>query len=163
MADGMTAAQAATLYERDFHAWTEAQAGALRAAAEGRRVPLDWLNLAEEIESLGRRDFRDVTSRLSTVIEHLLKLQFSPAVEPREGWEATVSRSRREMDLVLEDSPSLRPRAIAVLEREAERGMREAVRSLRTRGEGRAASSAEAHGGRYTYEQVTGDWWPDPA
>ena len=46
-----------TLYEEDFVAWTEQQAEALRSAARGStNQPLDWENLAEEIESLGRSD-----------------------------------------------------------------------------------------------------------
>ena len=44
-----------SLYERDFFLWTQQQAEALRKAArEGSNLPLDWENLAEETESLGR-------------------------------------------------------------------------------------------------------------
>ena len=44
-----------TLYEEDTVAWSEQQAAALRAAARGgSNQPLDWENLAEEIESLGK-------------------------------------------------------------------------------------------------------------
>jgi hypothetical protein len=65
--------------------WAEAQAEGLRRAAEaGSNLPLDWYNLAEEIESLGRSQRRELRSRLATIIEHLLKLQFSPAMEPRD-------------------------------------------------------------------------------
>ena len=64
------------LYEQDFFRWTEEQARGLRAAAAMRlNAPLDWENLAEEIESLGRSDRRELASRVQTVIEHLMKLQ----------------------------------------------------------------------------------------
>ena len=48
-------ANAAQLYEKDFVRWTEQQATALRDAASlSTNLPLDWENLAEEIDSLGR-------------------------------------------------------------------------------------------------------------
>jgi uncharacterized protein DUF29 len=72
-----------SVYEQDFVRWAETQAETLRRAAEdGSNLPLDWYNLAEEIESLGRSQRRELRSRLATIIEHLLKLQFSSAVEP---------------------------------------------------------------------------------
>lgn len=68
-----------SLYEQDFMRWAEAQAEGLRRAAEaGSNLPLDWYNLAEEIESLGRSQRRELRSRLANIVEHLLKLQFSP-------------------------------------------------------------------------------------
>ena len=74
-------------YDEDFFLWTQGQAALLRdAAARGLDVPFDLANLAEEIESLGRRDRRGVGNRVARIIEHLLKLQHSPAVDPRRGW-----------------------------------------------------------------------------
>lgn len=73
----------AKLNEEDFVRWTEAQAATLRkAACLGINLPLDWENLAEEIDSLGRSQRRELRSRIATIIEHLLKLQCSPAAEP---------------------------------------------------------------------------------
>src|SRR5215204_3184394 len=98
----------AELYDEDFLLWTKEQARLLREAAErGVNLPLDWENLAEEVESLGRSDRRELRSRISTIIEHLLKLEHSSAREPREGWRNTVDRSRREAKLILKESPSL--------------------------------------------------------
>ncbi len=65
----------AQLYEKDFVRWTEQQAAALReAAALGTNLPLDWENLAEEIDSLGRSLRHELRSRILVIIEHLLKL-----------------------------------------------------------------------------------------
>src|ERR671921_278798 len=88
------------LYDQDFLLWTEQQATLLRESA-GRRLnfPLDWENLAEEIESLGKSQRAELRSRLTTIIEHLLKLEHSTAREPREGWEDTVGRTRHDADL----------------------------------------------------------------
>ena len=109
--------------EQDFSAWALAQAAAaaLRAARDavasaGRRriVPesvlrtLDWDNLAEEIEGLARRHWREPASRLVIIIEHLAKLENSSALEPRRGWNDTVEREREEVLEIMRDSPSLR-------------------------------------------------------
>jgi hypothetical protein len=90
---------ASELYQQDFVLWSAEQASALRKAAEsGTNLPLDWENLAEEIESLGRSMRSELRGRLATVVEHLLKLEFSPAPEPRRGWIETVFRERREVE-----------------------------------------------------------------
>jgi hypothetical protein len=98
------------LYERDFCEWTAEQAAALRAAAARRlNLALDFENLAEEIESLGRSDRRALASHVKRVTLHLLKLQYSPAQEPWAGWQDSVDLHRQEAHALLSDSPSLRP------------------------------------------------------
>jgi hypothetical protein len=106
----VTVSDSATrLYDRDFVRWTEQQSSALREASRfPTNLPLDWGNLAEEIESLGRSQRRELRSRLTAILEHLLKLEHSPAPDPRHGWMDTVERERSEIELLLEDSPSLR-------------------------------------------------------
>jgi Domain of unknown function DUF29 len=85
-----------SLYERDFVLWTKQQAEALRAAARsGSNQALDWENLAEEIESLGRSDRRELHSQIYRIIRHLAKLQFSPATDPRRGWREAIRDGRR--------------------------------------------------------------------
>src|SRR6185437_16269637 len=108
-------------YEQDFYAWTQEQAALLRATGGAAQAgvnarqdlpahlrALDWVNLVEEIESLGRSDRWELSSRISLVIEHLAKLEFSPTPEPRVGWMETIDRSRGEIAAIPKDSPSLR-------------------------------------------------------
>src|SRR5947209_2970432 len=84
-----------TLYDEDFVAWTQQQAEALRSAARGKtNHPLDWENLAEEIESLGKSDRRELHSQIYRIIRHLAKLQFSSAEEPRRGWRESIVDGR---------------------------------------------------------------------
>ena len=52
----------------------------------GTNLLLDWENLAEEIDDLGPSIRHQLRSRISTIIEHLLKLEHSPASRPRRGW-----------------------------------------------------------------------------
>ena len=85
------------LYDVDFVAWTEQQAEALRATAHGgTNQPLDWENLAEEIESLGKSDRRELRSQIYRIIRHLTKLQFSQATDPRGGSSGTSGTPLRQ-------------------------------------------------------------------
>jgi hypothetical protein len=81
-------------YDDDFFAWTQHQAAVLReiAVADNR---LDRENVAEEIESLGRDQRDAVRSQVHRIIEHLLKLQYSPAAQPRLGWMRSIADARR--------------------------------------------------------------------
>src|ERR1700722_5200578 len=91
-----------TLYDEDFVAWSQEQAEALRAAARsGSNQKLDWNNLAEEIDDLAKRERRELASRISTIVEHLVKLDHSPAREPRSDWRRTIRRTRIEIERIL--------------------------------------------------------------
>jgi Domain of unknown function DUF29 len=156
------------LYEKDFYAWAHQQATALRAAWElmrhGRNEPLenlDWENLAEEIEGLAQRDRRELESRIALIIEHLTKLRHSPARDPRAGWTETVGRSRRDIQRILSDSPSLRRQVPDLIEGNASDAVRLAARSLLEHGEIDATAVASLFAS-YTPEQVVDDWWPEP-
>ncbi|MGH7814077.1 MAG: DUF29 domain-containing protein [Candidatus Binataceae bacterium] len=100
------------LYERDYCDWTVTQARALRAR---RTHDLDWENLAEEIESLGRSDARALKSHLARLMAHLLKwtLQASKRTQSKRAansWRGSVNDARREIRDLLDDSPSLKHR-----------------------------------------------------
>ena len=103
----------ATLYDTDFHAWTQEQAAKLRAlVAERTNLDLDLEHIAEEIESVGASDRRELHSRLARIIEHLLKLEDSTLSEPRNGWKSSVRAERTSLERLLEQSPSLRRWAV---------------------------------------------------
>jgi hypothetical protein len=96
-------------YDDDFFLWTQQQAEALRHAARARiNEPVDWENVAEEIESLGKRDRREIKSRIFQILLHLLNLRMSSRDEPREHWISELRAQRREISDLLQDSPSLR-------------------------------------------------------
>ncbi|MGE0500599.1 MAG: DUF29 domain-containing protein [Rhizobiaceae bacterium] len=93
----------ATPYEADYALWCAEQGALLRA---GRLNALDRENLAEEIESLGRSDKREIRSRLEVLVRHLLKWEYQ-ATKRKSGWLSTIFEQRTQLKLVLEDSPSL--------------------------------------------------------
>jgi len=93
-----------SLYERDFYAWTQDQAAKLRARAHN---DIDWENVAEEIESLGRSDRREIRKRLGTLLVHLLKWQFQ-AEKRKAGWLLTIREQRYQIKNLIDESPSLK-------------------------------------------------------
>ncbi|UEM20473.1 DUF29 domain-containing protein [Skermanella mucosa] len=88
---GQPASKPETKYETDYVAWTREQAEMLRSR---RWDGLDLDHLIEEIEDLGGSDLAAVESHLVRVVEHLLKLEHSPARNPRDGWEDSVDTHR---------------------------------------------------------------------
>jgi hypothetical protein len=144
----------ARLYEEDFHEWALEQARLLR---ERRFEELDLDNLIEEVDDLARRDLQSVRSRVRTIIEHLLKLEHSPAEAPRAGWRDTVRAQRDDLEDDL--TPSLRKVLGNDLESLYLRTRRRTAASLRDHGEDAAADSLPLTC-PYTLDQITGDWLP---
>jgi Domain of unknown function DUF29 len=91
------------LYEQDFYAWANEQAALLRA---GEISAADIENIAEEIESIGRGEKRELICRLSVLLAHLLKWRFQPE---RRGhsWTYTIREQRLQIARHMKDNPSL--------------------------------------------------------
>ena len=92
------------LYKRDFARWAEEQGQRLRARMAGE---IDWENVAEEIESLGRSDRYEIESRMEVLLAHLLKWRFQPEGRSN-SWRATIAEQRVRIARRIADSPSLK-------------------------------------------------------
>jgi hypothetical protein len=149
-----------SLYQTDYYAWTKQQATELRRLAAARaNSTLDLENLAEEVESLGRSDLATVRSQLRRIIEHLLKLEHSPAVEPRFGWRESVIDARDVIPDVI--TATLRREVEAELAKTYQQGRRRAEAALMRHGEGEAANALPATC-PYSFDQIVShDWYPD--
>jgi len=99
------------LYDQDFYAWTQEQAARLDAR---QFDALDIPHLVEEITSLGKSEQRELYTRLSLLLTHLLKLHLAAQVLPQDleragrGWHTTVKTQRLGVAKVLRENPSLR-------------------------------------------------------
>jgi len=150
-------------YDSDVYAWSQRQGDLLRRLAAGERVndaDLDWPNIAEEIETVGRSERTAVASHIANIIEHLIKLQASPASAPRTGWQATIKRARIEIESLLSDSPSLRRVVGELVARETPIGRRLAEVALTEHDE---TPRVDVHTLTYTEDEVLGEWFPDVA
>jgi len=92
------------LYETDFYAWANREAALLRT---GNFREADRENIAEEIESLAKRERRELMHRLEVLLVHLLKWQYQPAFQGR-SWELTIKEQRKRLELHLSENPSLK-------------------------------------------------------
>jgi hypothetical protein len=93
-----------SLYDTDFYKWTQAVSEQL---LHGGVSQADLERIAEEIADMGKRDRREVHSRMVVLIMHLIKWAIQP--ERRDAsWQSTISIQRIELDAVFDQSPSLR-------------------------------------------------------
>lgn len=99
------------LYDRDFVAWTRDQADALRRRSTNE---LDWENLVEEVESLGRQQQNELRSHLVVLLTHLLKWRSQPERRSR-SWTFTILEQRREAERMVRQNPSLKPELNEIL------------------------------------------------
>ena len=106
------------LYDEDFYAWANEQAALLRS---GQLSAADIDNIAEEIESMGKTEKRELVSRLAALLMHLLKWRFQPLLQGP-SWRTTIRNQRLDITYHLFDNPSLKaqiPEAMARAYRKA--------------------------------------------
>ena len=149
-----------TLYETDFHAWTQEQGAKLRALIDERaNLDLDLEHLAEEIEDMGGSHRSELHNRMAQLLEHLLKLQYSPSWEPRNGWMRSVRGQRIAIERLIRKNPSLRP----TLPRVSEDAYLDAVQVFDLNKRVELTMNELPDICPFVFEQVMDpDWLPDP-
>jgi hypothetical protein len=91
-------------YNQDFYGWTQEQASLLKA---GRLNELDIINLIEEVETMGRSEKRELQSRLTVLLMHLLKWKHQSNRRGR-SWTLTIIGQRLRLASVIKDNPGLK-------------------------------------------------------
>ena len=139
-------------HDKDYYGWTQQQAEFLR---QRRFSDLDIDYLSEELESMGASDRRELMSRLTVLLTHLLKWQYQPE---RRGtsWRLTITEQRRSIRRLLADSPSLKPLLPEMIAEEYRDARDDAVY------ETSLAKSRFPLDCPYTIDQVfDSEFWPD--
>ncbi len=95
-----------SLYEHDFYAWANEQAALLRS---GNLSAADIEHIAEEIESMGKTEKRELVSRLTVLLAHLLKWEYQSRKRSN-SWRLSVEEQRKMLEDHLIDNPSLKAR-----------------------------------------------------
>ena len=152
----------ASLFETDHVAWLAEQAATMRRlAAAGTNVPLDLELLAEELDDMARELRAACASHTATIIQHLLKLEYSPAEEPRRGWQNTVRTARD--NLANRITTTIANELEDELDRRYQLARRMAQADLEQFHENDAAKRLPRRC-RYTLAQIRdAEWWPTRA
>lgn len=139
-------------YQTDFYAWAMEQAALLRS---GRLSSADVANIAEEIESMGRTERRELVNRLAILLLHLLKWRFQPGFRSP-SWGSTIREQRIRWRSHLKDNPSLKAKVDESLAEAYELAVIGAARETGLP-EGDFPKSSP-----FRYEQAVDDqFWPD--
>ena len=133
------------------------------AARKDSNLPLDWKNLAEEIESLGKSQRRELASQIRRILRHLHKLAAFSASDPRAGWQGTIKEARADIEYVLKDSPSLGREIGDLIMTQAQIAAELAAADLAQCGRAADAVWTRLEEGRFTADQMLGDWFPETA
>ncbi len=144
------------LYDRDYYAWTQTQAEALRARRSGDNT-LDYENLAEEVETLGRSERRACESQIENILAHLLLIEHV-------GGEAVAHWRHEVVGFRLELEADLTPTLSAALPRELDRLYDRALRRVSSK-PGLTPVTAFPQACPYGWDDVVGrgaDWIPTP-
>jgi hypothetical protein len=91
-------------YNTDFCAWTQEQALKLRA---GHLSDIDSANIAEELESLGKSQKKELVSRLTVLLAHLLKWRYQQDKKTL-SWQLTIEEQRDKLAEHLKENSSLK-------------------------------------------------------
>ena len=110
-------------YDRDFYAWANEQAALLRSGDWARA---DVEHIAQEIESMGKTEKRELVSRLTILLLHVLKWQFQPSRRSA-SWRASINNARDDISDHLDDNPSLQSQLAASVAAGYRRARRQAA------------------------------------
>ena len=160
------------LYRHDSYTWAVEQAAALR-----RRDfdAVDWDNVIEEVEDIGRSRERAWEHRCQTIVLHLLQLQHCQPQDPMIAmvWILAVDNARLELEKTVNENPGLKPARGQMLRDAWRYGRRLAVNQLAVHEFGSQGASGYKNAQRrwmqripescpYALAQIENeDWWPE--
>lgn len=144
-----------TLYQTDFYRWTQQQAALLR---NEEYAQLDLPNLIEEIEAMGKSDKREVESRLTVILEHLLKFRQEPKSRARNHWRRTVQIKQIDLARLLRENHTLRTQINNFID-----DAYQDARKLAATGINRTITTIPPTCPWAATELLAEDWWPTSA
>ena len=97
-----------TLYQKDYYLWIQTT---IKQLKEKDLKVVDWENLIEELDSLGKQQQQELENRLIILLEHLLKLAYWEIEREynERGWKGTIIEQRKQILRILKKNPSLKP------------------------------------------------------
>jgi hypothetical protein len=141
-----------TAYQSDFSLWVEQTVQLLR---EQRWQEINVERLIQEVDDLGKSERRAIASQLTRLLLHLLKWHYQPQ-RRSDSWLDSITDARTQIQLTLEDSPSLRNYPSEVLNSSYQRARQQAAKQTNL------PLSQFSEACLYELESVLSDsWLPD--
>ena len=139
-------------YDTDFFAWANEQAALLR---KGKLSEADIGHIAEEIESMGRTEKRELVNRLIVLLSHLLEWKSQPNSRGRSS-RLTIKEQRNAVADHLADNPSLKTKTEEAMKTAYRSAILEAAKDTAIDEDGFPPACP------WTFAQATdADFWPD--
>lgn len=113
-----------SLYESDFYTWSLQQTKLLREKSYDQ---VDWANLIEEIEDLGRSEYRALVSAIEQLCLHLLKWQYQKYYRSP-SWRQSIDKQRIQLERLLDENPGLKSRISEALTKGYKYGRKLAIK-----------------------------------
>lgn len=135
------------VYDQDFYRWALQQSQLLR---ERQFDQVDWQNVIEEIEDLGRSQYRALTSAVEQLTWHLLKWQLQPERRSK-SWKQSINKQRLQIEKLLDDNPSLKSKLDEIVQRGYKYGRKGAIQ------ETELSSDLFPHDCPYSWQQLVDD------
>lgn len=110
-------------YLVDFNRWIDHTAQLLR---DRRWQEIEVDHLIEEVEDLGKSQRRAIASQLTRILLHLLKWRYQPE-RRSDSWLDSITDARTQLELAIEESPSLKEYPLEKLEDSYQRARRQAA------------------------------------
>lgn len=111
-------------YSTDFNVWTKQTAHLLR---QRNWHEIDVEHLIQEVEDLGKSERRGIVSQLTRLLLHLLKWQYQ-SHRRSDSWIDSITDARTQIELVIEESPSLKNYPAEQLEKSYQRARSQAAK-----------------------------------
>lgn len=141
-----------TNYETDFYAWANEQAELLRS---GKLAEADIQHIAEEIESMGRTEKRELIDRLAVLLADLLKWKTQPNLRGR-SWRLTIKEQRNAVADHMADNPSLKSKTAEAMTTAYRSAVIEAAKETAIDEDGFPSACP------WTFREATNaEFWPD--
>jgi hypothetical protein len=138
-------------HDRDFHALVKRNAELIR---QGKLSEIDSEHIAEELENIGKSQKRELLNRLAVLLAHLLKWGRQPDKRSN-SWVGTIVTQRREIMLLLDESPSLRHDIDSTIDKSYRFAKDQAARETGIAKENFSESCP------YSFDQIINeDFWP---
>jgi Domain of unknown function DUF29. len=102
------------LYEKDYYRWVNEN---LQLLKEREYDSVDWENLLEEIEDLGRKHLDSVISYMAVILQHLYNFDnFKIYEHSGKGW-INILHARKSLEKLFLEYPSLKQKAVENVEK----------------------------------------------